>query len=142
MNLGQQALAANNRGRTRELLERNRPKAGQLDLRGWEWRYLWRQCRSEASFSLPRHSDSILSAAFLQDGKRDVVRNTWGATEVWGLTSRTKTADLGGYGSGRVFAVSRKGELVAFGATNAFEPPVIKLWSSQPHSVLIPIPTM
>ncbi len=48
----QQTLALNNLGRARELLNRQRPQSGQQDLRGWEWRYLWQQCRSDALFTL------------------------------------------------------------------------------------------
>jgi eukaryotic-like serine/threonine-protein kinase len=39
LNLAQQALAVNNLGRARTLLDRHRPKAGVADLRSWEWRY-------------------------------------------------------------------------------------------------------
>jgi len=41
MNMVQRHLEQNNLGRARHLLNRHRPDAGQLDLRGWEWRYLW-----------------------------------------------------------------------------------------------------
>ena len=47
MNLLQQALAMNNLGRAQMLLNRQRPQPGQLDLRGWEWRYLWSQTRAD-----------------------------------------------------------------------------------------------
>jgi serine/threonine protein kinase/WD40 repeat protein len=56
MNLVQQALAANNLGRARAILDRNRPPqnpdssataASKIDLRGWEWRYLWNQARPD-----------------------------------------------------------------------------------------------
>src|ERR1039458_9831438 len=47
MNLVQQALAANNLARAQGLLNRQRPQPGQLDLRGWEWRYLWSQARAD-----------------------------------------------------------------------------------------------
>ena len=47
MNLAQQALAANNLARAQGLLNRQRPQPGQLDLRGWEWRYLWSQTRPD-----------------------------------------------------------------------------------------------
>jgi serine/threonine protein kinase/WD40 repeat protein len=47
MNLLQQALAMNNLGRAQALLDRQRPQPGQLDLRGWEWRYLWSQTRPD-----------------------------------------------------------------------------------------------
>jgi len=47
MNLVQQALAVNDLGRAVSLLNRHRPKPGQSDLRGWEWRYLWNQTRGD-----------------------------------------------------------------------------------------------
>jgi regulator of protease activity HflC (stomatin/prohibitin superfamily) len=48
MNLAQQSIHQNNLGRARRLLDRHRPAPGGEDLRGWEWRYLWQQCRSSA----------------------------------------------------------------------------------------------
>lgn len=49
MNLAQAALRANNLGRARRLLDAHRPAPGEEDLRGWEWRYLWAQCRTGAA---------------------------------------------------------------------------------------------
>jgi eukaryotic-like serine/threonine-protein kinase len=48
MNLLQQALAEENHGGAQRLLNRQRPRAGESDLRHWEWRYLWQFCQSEA----------------------------------------------------------------------------------------------
>ena len=48
MNVAKQALAGSNLGRAQDLLNRQRPQPGQKDLRGWEWRYLWQQTRSDA----------------------------------------------------------------------------------------------
>src|SRR6185503_13876848 len=52
INVAFQALAENNLGRARDLLDRQRPKPGEEDLRGFEWRYLWQLCQSDelASF--------------------------------------------------------------------------------------------
>jgi WD40 repeat protein len=47
MNLAQQALAINNIGRAKVLLDQQRPEPGQTDLRGWEWRFLWNQIRPD-----------------------------------------------------------------------------------------------
>src|SRR5207249_1261086 len=44
MNLAQQAWEAGNVARMRHLLEAHWPAPGQADLRGFEWRYLWRLC--------------------------------------------------------------------------------------------------
>jgi Flp pilus assembly protein TadB len=41
MNAVQQALGENNLGRARQLLNRQKPQSGELDLRDWEYRYLW-----------------------------------------------------------------------------------------------------
>jgi len=139
LNLAQQALAANNLGRARELLERNRPRPGQLDLRGWEWRYLWRQCRSDSLFTLFRGPDSILVSALVQNNRKAIIRNTWGKTEVWDITSRTKLAELEGYGSGRELAASRKGDLVAFGATNGAGAAVITIRNVDSNSTVATI---
>ena len=40
MNLARVAWDENNLGRTRELLEKHRPRPGETDLRGFEWHYL------------------------------------------------------------------------------------------------------
>lgn len=65
LNLAQRALEQNNLGRARRLLDRHRPKVGETDLRGWEWRYLWQLTRSDAVWSLTnrpvRGSDVSLS---------------------------------------------------------------------------------
>ena len=89
MNLAQQALAINNLGRARELVDRHRPKPGQLDLRGWEWRYLWQQGRSDALFTVGRQSNVIGSLAASHDG-------TWlaigdhhlGGLAIWNMHTR------------------------------------------------------
>jgi WD40 repeat protein/serine/threonine protein kinase len=63
MNVAQHAWAAGNIQRVQELLEEHRPKAGESDLRSFEWHYLNRLCHAE-----------ILSvqgtAVFSPDGKR------------------------------------------------------------------------
>ncbi len=63
MSLAQEALARDDMGRARRLLEDHRPKPGEVDLRGWEWRYLWQECRSDALGELYRYSDSVDSVA-------------------------------------------------------------------------------
>src|SRR5574342_310847 len=64
MNLAHQALEEETLGRALELLDRYRPRPGEKDLRGWEWRYLRQSCRSDESFSLGGHSNSVAVTAF------------------------------------------------------------------------------
>jgi hypothetical protein len=71
MNLAQQALKLNNVGKARRLLERHRPKPGEPDLRGWEWRYLWQLTRSSALATLM----TLIPAGSLFFGKRKVKAN-------------------------------------------------------------------
>ena len=69
MDLVQQALAANNLKRARYLLDRHRPKKGEKDLRGWEWRYLWQNCRGDALFKLYQQPRRVMFAGFSSDGQ-------------------------------------------------------------------------
>ncbi|HOY59808.1 MAG TPA: serine/threonine-protein kinase, partial [Verrucomicrobiota bacterium] len=39
------------------------------DLRGWEWRYLWQQCRSDALFTLCQLSNEVAALSVSCDGK-------------------------------------------------------------------------
>ncbi|MDB6033642.1 MAG: pknB 19 [Verrucomicrobiales bacterium] len=70
MNTARQAISESNYGRAAERLNRHRPEPGQEDLRGWEWRYLWQQARSDALFTLPREAyRQIVSLAVSHDGR-------------------------------------------------------------------------
>ena len=59
MNVAKQALDANNLGRALDLLNRQRPAPDHKDLRGWEWRYLWQQTRSDAVATLCQEASEI-----------------------------------------------------------------------------------
>jgi WD40 repeat protein len=53
MNLAHQAWEAGDVASARTVVEAWRPGPGQEDLRGFEWRYLWRLCRQDARCTLP-----------------------------------------------------------------------------------------
>ncbi len=127
MNLVQQALNANNIGRARELLNRNIPKPGEVDLRGWEWRYLWKRCQSDALFTLCHKQVSVMAVALEPNQRIAVIRDASGATETWDLKTRKRTAAWGGAGYGRALAVSDAANLIAYGAVNPSGKPVIEL---------------
>jgi len=63
MILAQAALEAGNIGRSKELLRKYLPQPGEEDLRGWEWRYAWNQCRSDELFTLEGHTMNVTSLA-------------------------------------------------------------------------------
>jgi WD40 repeat protein len=88
MILAQQALTVNNLGRAQRLLDRQRPQPGQLDLRGWEWRYLWSQTRpDEHDVFLDGNNLGAPPLSFSPDG-RLLARELNGVTVVTDLISR------------------------------------------------------
>src|SRR5262249_37448741 len=48
MNVALQAWNEENEERAEQLLDEHRPRRGEEDLRGFEWRYLWRECQQGA----------------------------------------------------------------------------------------------
>jgi eukaryotic-like serine/threonine-protein kinase len=95
MNVAQQALDGNNLGRALDLLNRQRPQAGQKDLRGWEWRYIWQQTHSDALFTLCQESAEINSLAVSPDGLWLAVgAYHQGGLTVWDLRTRQQLFHL------------------------------------------------
>jgi len=91
MNRVQEALESNDIGRARLLLDRHRPANGDLDLRDWEWRYLWEQCRSSAQAMLTKHVGvPIFSESFSPDGTLLLVGDSDGQVELWNVPARKR----------------------------------------------------
>jgi WD40 repeat protein/serine/threonine protein kinase len=67
MNLAQQAWEAGGPDRVRGVLEQQRPKPGETDLRGFEWDYLYRLSHAEL---LTIKCPNIKTLAYSPDGKR------------------------------------------------------------------------
>jgi eukaryotic-like serine/threonine-protein kinase len=131
MNVAMQALKANDLGRTRSLLDRHRPQPGQKDLRGWEWRYLWDQSRSDAEFDLCQRSSEIHSLAASQDGRWLAVGETHrGGVEVWDLPSRRVWARLSEDGERSLTTFSPVAPLLAY---TSFRVSEIGEWKSTLH---------
>src|SRR5438876_32005 len=53
MNVVSQAWEEGNLKRAQDLLRAHIPKAGERDLRGFEWRYLWKLCQDESLHTIP-----------------------------------------------------------------------------------------
>jgi WD40 repeat protein/serine/threonine protein kinase len=113
MNLAQQAVQLNNLGRARRLLERHRPAAGEEDLRGWEWRYLWQQCRSDALAVLAKRPARGFSVSFSPDGSRLAAGYFDGRIELWDVSRRVLVQVLSTGGPPAHVAFSPRTNLLA-----------------------------
>jgi len=157
MNLAQDALAQNNLGRALELLNRHRPvekseirnlKSETQDLRGWEWRYLWQQCQSEARYTLCKKSNPIFSLAVSPDGQWLAVgEGDEGKLSIWDLQKREEIMRFPA-DDGPVFAVfSPRERLLAFSSGVALpsDKPQdrkyrVRLWDGDTRRIVAELP--
>ena len=100
MLLAQQALAEDNFGRVEQLLRKHDPLwSGQPaeDLRGWEWSWLRNQIKSDESFTLGSHSNTVTYLTFSSDGRwlASVSHYAFGNdVKIWDLQKRRCAATL------------------------------------------------
>ena len=94
MNVVQQALAQQNVGRARELLQAYEPKTGQPDLRGWEWWFYSQQCRGDDVFKVAREGNKV--TALVSCARMNAVVAGWadGTIELWNLGAQKAIARL------------------------------------------------
>ncbi len=96
MNSAQQALKANNPARALALLDQYRPTNSApatghsplaTDLRGFEWRYLWQQCQTEAEAVIGKLKMGVGSLEVSADGRWLLASARGCAGGVWDLTT-------------------------------------------------------
>ncbi|MEO8428158.1 MAG: WD40 repeat domain-containing protein, partial [Verrucomicrobiota bacterium] len=144
MNLAQQSITLNNFGRAQELLNRHRPATKtEIDLRGWEWRYLWQFCQGDDLFTLCRQTDSVFSLAASRDGRWLAVGDfAGGGVSVWDLRTRQEIAHpyTGGTASSSArVAFSPQEPLLAF-STVTQEGSTVRLWNAATRSPVARLP--
>ncbi|HEY3761901.1 MAG TPA: serine/threonine-protein kinase [Verrucomicrobiae bacterium] len=144
MNVAAQALAENNLGRAQDLLNRQRPEPGQIDLRGWEWRYLWGQTRSDALFTLCHGSSEINSVVASPAGNWLATGVTQqGGLSLWDLRTRQELVRLAKNASYVRAAFSPTAPLLAFsGATfsNGQWITTLCLWNTATRQMMAELP--
>jgi WD40 repeat protein/serine/threonine protein kinase/cell division protein FtsL len=142
MNAAMQELHGNNLGRALDLLSRQRPLAGQKDLRGWEWRYLWQQTHSDALFTLCQESAEINSLAASFDGNLLAIGNYHkGGVSVWDLQTRQEIAHLAESDTFIRSAFSPAESLLAFANFNVEQTKsTLHLWNAATRQMVAEIP--
>jgi WD40 repeat protein len=169
MNLAQRALAEFNLGHARGLLDRHRPppsdkwrvtsdKRGLVtdhsspttplatrhsslvtDLRGWEWRYLWKQSRGTGSEILMTSTNPICALALSADGQWLAVREWHPAAgafpsdriTLWDLPARRRVGEVRSKGWHRALAISTSLNLLAapeFERSGSDQTLPVRLW--------------
>jgi eukaryotic-like serine/threonine-protein kinase len=140
MSLAQQAWEAGDTGRARALLERQWPQAGQEDLRGFEWRYLWSLCQDGSRQTLRGHSGEVTAVVFSPDGKTLASTGSDRSIRLWDVASRRHVKLVGPKVSSVAFAPDGKTLALVGGGSQA-----VQLWdvaarcegTAMPHPVEI-----
>lgn len=118
----QRALEEGDLGGARRTLDKYRPGKPAfgvrhptlaVDLRGWEWRYLWDQCRSDEQYTLTQRSSGFENLALSSDGSLLAVRQPGGNIDLWDWTQRRHTGTLTNESLPRAMAFVPGGNLLA-----------------------------
>src|SRR5262245_49165910 len=82
-------LEQQNLGHADDLLRKYVPKRREEDLRGFEWRYLWQQCRGDELQTL-RHDGIVNTAIYSPDGKQVATASFDGMVRIWNIGTRSQ----------------------------------------------------
>jgi WD40 repeat protein/tRNA A-37 threonylcarbamoyl transferase component Bud32 len=161
INLAYQAYQDNNLGRALQLLNKHRPKEkaesapvlrsstaeggkqkAEMDLRGWEWRYLWGLCQGEALYTLGQHSNvvyGVYGVAISPDDRYLATADAGpfgGEVRLWDIESRRPMEILETNDANHSVTFSPDGKALAF-ATGHHG---VRLWDIQEHREITRFP--
>ena len=117
INLAQQSWAAENYGRAVQLLNKHRPAAGQPDLRGFEWRYLWQLTRGDEHEAFPNQGEAVPAVAIAPSGEFIVVGSER-RLNIWNVRTKAAAGTYRGGATALAFLPDGKSLIVAGGGSS------------------------
>src|SRR5262249_19681948 len=108
----------------RKLLDAARPKVGEADMRGFEWRYLWQLCQGDARVTLRGHGSEVVPVVFSPDGRLLASGGVDGKVRLWSTALRQEVAHLDQRSPVFGLAFSPDGRLLASGSSDG----KLRLW--------------
>lgn len=146
MGLACRALAEENPGRVRSLLDRYAPphrssarvaKASATELRGWEWQYLRQKTSSQAAFQLCTRPRWVSGLAFTSDSRRLVVHERVGITLVYDLQTREPIPGMVQTNLSWTMGFCAATEQVAFQASTGLEDAgEVRVWDLHSNAIV------
>jgi len=123
----QKYVEAGNLGQVRRLLDRHRPavngpnsehsvlhtRHSAIDLRGWEWRYLWQRSRGDDLITLRHGQAQVDGIAFSPDGRFLASGDNQGTIRMWDWAKTQQVASVSWSTTTDVLQFSRDGRWLA-----------------------------
>jgi WD40 repeat protein/predicted Ser/Thr protein kinase len=90
----QQAWESGNTRLAVTLLEAQRPRNGEVDLRGFEWRYWSKICQGEQLFTFHGHTTAVARVTVSRDGRLAASTSGEGTVRLWDVPNRREAVNL------------------------------------------------